>query len=218
MSSLLVWFVILILFLSGVSRNSGGLVAFSVVAAVAWGLVLLNRRSSKPPMPAMAPRPRPTSRLPAGDDDTNSMKYDAFSCKSCGAQNPAGVAISPVCDFCGAAAPAPKAPAIPTQTVAAPREVPVDDGIGVSSFGQVCSNCRTYVSVPKKEMPGSFGVEVLLWFFYIVPGILYSMWRRNEDNWKPVCANCDSKNFVPVSSPEGRRLFEAKYGRRPRFD
>lgn len=218
MSNLVVWFVILLLFLAGVSRNSGGLAAFSVIAACAWGLILLNRRSSKPPVPSVVPGPRPLPRAPSRDEDPIAMKYDAFSCKSCGAQNPAGAAISPACEFCGAAAPAPKAPAAPAQIPAAPREMPLDDGIGVSSFGHVCSSCRTYVSVPKKEMPGSSGVEILLWFFYIVPGILYSMWRRNEDNWTPVCANCNSKRFVPVSSPEGRRLFEAKYGRRPRFD
>ena len=212
-----IWIGIVIFFFAGVSSNNGVMAALSVVAACAWGLILLNRQSKKKIEVTAGARPIRYPSAPVPSSNPIAMKHDAFNCKNCGAQNPAGFSDSPVCDFCGAASPLPKTPAVPAAAAAAPKVVQ-DDNIGVSSFGQVCCSCRTYVSVPKKEMPGSTGVEVLLWFFYIIPGIFYSMWRRNEDNWKPVCMNCQGKDFVPVSSPDGRRFFEAKYGRRPRFD
>ena len=142
--------------------------------------------------------------------------FEPFVCKSCGATNAEPGTSASRCDFCGAAAPVVKRPP-PPPIVAAPRVVE-DDSVGVSGSGWVCRQCRTYSSIPRTELPGSTGVEVLLWLLYIIPGVLYSMWRRDDKNAVKVCGSCNGNDLTPVSSPEGRSLFERKYGRRPRFD
>lgn len=39
-----------------------------------------------------------------------------------------------------------------------------------------CTNCE-YVGKPKVYTRGSLAVEILLWLFFLVPGLLYSIWR-----------------------------------------
>lgn len=61
-----------------------------------------------------------------------------------------------------------------------------------------CSSCGT-IELPKVHTPGSFGVEVLGWLFFIVPGVLYSMWRLSAR--KQVCAGCGATTLLPPDSP-----------------
>ena len=52
---------------------------------------------------------------------------------------------------------------------------------------------------------GSFGVELILWLFAIVPGLIYSIWRLNTRYCG--CLTCKS-NMLPTSSPRGKKLIE----------
>lgn len=67
----------------------------------------------------------------------------------------------------------------------------------------ICSNCGT-IGKPKTIVKGTFLIEVVLWLFLIVPGIIYTLWRVST-KYKG-CSTCDSKNIVPLDSPRGKEL------------
>jgi len=47
-------------------------------------------------------------------------------------------------------------------------------------------------------MKGNGWIELVLYLFYIIPGIIYSIWRRSgEPN---VCPLCKAAGLVPVSA------------------
>ena len=51
---------------------------------------------------------------------------------------------------------------------------------------------------PKMETRGHFAIEVVLWLCFIVPGLIYSVWRLVSKH--PVCASCGAAVLVPTSS------------------
>lgn len=67
----------------------------------------------------------------------------------------------------------------------------------------VCVVCGN-VGKLKSETPGSMVIELILWLFFIIPGLIYSFWRLSSR--KMVCAVCGSPNMVPVDSPRGKKL------------
>lgn len=64
-----------------------------------------------------------------------------------------------------------------------------------------CQNCGT-VGVPKKHVKGSFWIEVVLWLFLILPGLVYSIWRLTSKEL--VCPSCGAPNMIPTDSPKAR--------------
>lgn len=73
----------------------------------------------------------------------------------------------------------------------------------------VCRQCES-VGTPEKEMPGNLAFGCALFFFFVVPGILYSIWRlTNKTN---VCQFCGSEDLVPKHSPAGERIIEEHNG------
>jgi hypothetical protein len=69
----------------------------------------------------------------------------------------------------------------------------------------VCSSCGA-VSVPKRGNKGSFGVELVLWLFFIVPGLIYSLWRQANEERR--CRACNGTSMVPLDSPRGQKLYK----------
>ncbi len=67
----------------------------------------------------------------------------------------------------------------------------------------VCSSCGT-VGNTKKVTKGSFFIEIILWIFFIIPGLIYTIWRLTSRYNS--CAVCNSTNLVPVDSPVGQKL------------
>lgn len=43
----------------------------------------------------------------------------------------------------------------------------------------------------------------MLYMFYIVPGVIYSIWRRSGS---PACAACGRRSVVSAQTPVGQRL------------
>jgi len=68
----------------------------------------------------------------------------------------------------------------------------------------VCRVCD-YAGPVRIETPGSFLIEVVLWIFFIVPGVIYSLWRHASR--REVCRNCGSRMMIPPGSPELQRYF-----------
>lgn len=79
---------------------------------------------------------------------------------------------------------------------------------------KICKDCGA-VGDPKQVTKGSFFIEIVLWCFFLVPGLIYSIWRLSSRH--EACKTCDSKAIVPLSSPLGKnwRLSAATWRRRP---
>jgi hypothetical protein len=69
----------------------------------------------------------------------------------------------------------------------------------------ICSACGT-TGKPKSETPGSILIEIILWLCFIVPGLIYSIWRHTKRH--DVCRSCGAAQLLPVDSPAGRSLAE----------
>jgi len=69
----------------------------------------------------------------------------------------------------------------------------------------ICKACGHYGD-PGKQTSGSFGVEVVLWLCFLIPGLIYSIWRLSTR--KDICAKCGSPDLIPVDSPIGKKLFK----------
>jgi hypothetical protein len=61
-----------------------------------------------------------------------------------------------------------------------------------------CLNCG-FVGKPKQNTPGTLSMEVKLWLFFVVPGVIYSVWRRLATYQG--CAMCRTQRIVPADSP-----------------
>ncbi len=68
----------------------------------------------------------------------------------------------------------------------------------------VCPACG-YAGEAKQKARGNGLVEFILWFFFIVPGLLYSLWSRGGKG-KSVCPKCGNEKLIPMDTPMGKKL------------
>lgn len=60
-----------------------------------------------------------------------------------------------------------------------------------------CPNCG-YVGKPKKFTKGSILIEVVLWLMFLVPGLIYSIWRlTTKYEGCPRCKFANVYEFQP---------------------
>lgn len=86
--------------------------------------------------------------------------------------------------------PAPASPVpSPAKTVAPTSET-------ISRY--YCTNCLTRPSTA--AMKGNGWIEFALYLFYIVPGILYSIWRRSGP--RNGCPTCGKATLIPAGAAE----------------
>lgn len=73
-------------------------------------------------------------------------------------------------------------------------------------FGKkyACKNCQFVGFYPKTKVRGNVGLELGLYIFFIIPGILYSLWRAGGAY--KVCPQCGSKEIVPMGTPAAEAL------------
>ena len=67
----------------------------------------------------------------------------------------------------------------------------------------LCTTCG-YIGVPGKANRGSGMVELALWFFLIIPGIIYSCWRSSAKYI--YCPACKKETLIPATSPVAQKL------------
>ena len=67
----------------------------------------------------------------------------------------------------------------------------------------ICSNCG-YVGKSKSVTKGSTLIELFLWLLFIIPGLLYSLWRLSSRY--QACPKCGASHMVPLDTPRGRKL------------
>lgn len=61
-----------------------------------------------------------------------------------------------------------------------------------------CMTCGVEAP-PISRTRGSIGMEVVLWVCFLVPGLIYSVWRLTTR--RMVCSACGAENIIPVQSP-----------------
>lgn len=69
----------------------------------------------------------------------------------------------------------------------------------------ICATCGSRGN-PTPTTRGSILIEIILWLCFIIPGVIYSIWRLTTRY--NACPACGSKEMIPASSPNGRRLIE----------
>lgn len=65
-----------------------------------------------------------------------------------------------------------------------------------------CLKCNS-LGAPKKVTSGSIIIEFILWCCFLVPGLIYSVWRLTTR--KKACGVCGSVDIVPDDSPAAQR-------------
>lgn len=68
----------------------------------------------------------------------------------------------------------------------------------------ICTICG-YTGEANKKARGNGFIEFILWWFFLVPGIIYSIWSRGGSG-KNVCPKCGSTTMIPVNTPIGQRM------------
>lgn len=67
----------------------------------------------------------------------------------------------------------------------------------------ICSSCG-FVGNPRTFVKGNFGIEVILWLLFLVPGLIYTIWRLTTK--QSACPQCKKPTMIPVASPVGQEL------------
>ncbi|MDD2915614.1 MAG: hypothetical protein PHP70_09875 [Gallionella sp.] len=69
----------------------------------------------------------------------------------------------------------------------------------------VCTSCG-YVGEPNAITKGSIWIEVVLWLCFLIPGLIYSMWRMSMSSQQNVCPSCGQTALIPAESPIGKKF------------
>jgi DNA-directed RNA polymerase subunit RPC12/RpoP len=68
----------------------------------------------------------------------------------------------------------------------------------------ICTTCGAQTDMPQSKSSGSFVIEILLWLAFVIPGLLYSLWRQSTR--RKVCPACGSATLIVANTPDGRKL------------
>jgi hypothetical protein len=84
------------------------------------------------------------------------------------------------------------------------RGAPVPEQIICPSLF-ICTTCG-HLGRRKMSVRGHDGIVVILLLFFIIPGIIYAIWRSTTKT--KVCIECGKDTTVSVTSPVGEKLIQ----------
>jgi len=67
----------------------------------------------------------------------------------------------------------------------------------------ICTNCG-YQGKPSTITRGGIGTEIILWLLFIIPGLLYSIWRMSTKY--TACPKCKKPTMIPLDSLMGKKI------------
>jgi len=70
----------------------------------------------------------------------------------------------------------------------------------------ICAHCG-FQGKPVSQTKGSIWIEIILWLFFILPGVIYSIWRLSTR--AKVCPKCKQPNMIPLDTPQGKKLADS---------
>jgi len=73
----------------------------------------------------------------------------------------------------------------------------------------ICRNCET-ISEPKIIPVGNVAIEIILWLFLLIPGIIYSIFVRSRPD-KLLCPSCNQDAMIDPYSPVGQQILKKLY-------
>lgn len=73
------------------------------------------------------------------------------------------------------------------------------EGAVASSARYLCTSCGIQSDRGAKVTKGNFFIEVILWLCFLVPGIIYTIWRLTTK--QVVCQACGKPTLIPSDSP-----------------
>lgn len=71
----------------------------------------------------------------------------------------------------------------------------------------ICRMCR-HIGPLELNKKGKLSIETILWVLFLIPGLVYSIWRRTG-RWF-ACPDGGSYHLVPLRSPMGRDALAKK--------
>lgn len=74
--------------------------------------------------------------------------------------------------------------------------------------GMICPNCGTR-GEPKTITKGNLAIELILWLCFLIPGLIYSIWRMTSK--VQGCPSCGQPDMINVTTPNGKLLIEKFY-------
>lgn len=75
----------------------------------------------------------------------------------------------------------------------------------------VCTHCG-HVGATKTITRGSIVIEAILWLCFLIPGIIYSVWRHTSRF--EACPSCNTTNLLPAKSPLGQKFIKENFPER----
>lgn len=68
-----------------------------------------------------------------------------------------------------------------------------------------CTKCYAHGPLRKeRSLRGSWATELLLWCFFLLPGIIYTSWRASGPK-EYRCPKCGSTEMIPLDSNRARQ-------------
>ena len=71
----------------------------------------------------------------------------------------------------------------------------------------ICPSCQ-YVGESKGIAKGSRKMEITLWCFLLLPGVLYTLWRQSKDGQYQGCPQCHEANVRLIKEKNGKHTSE----------
>ena len=84
----------------------------------------------------------------------------------------------------------------------------------IGKMAIICTRCGSVSKRAQRTMQGSFLMECFLWLLFIVPGLIYSIWRLTTKG--RACPACGSRDIVPLTTPMGQKL-QRQFAAQPPF-
>ncbi len=85
------------------------------------------------------------------------------------------------------------------------REAAAKNNAARAANMPVCTNCG-FQGKPKLYTKGNLLLEIFLWLIFLLPGIIYSIWRH-ASRYKG-CPECGAANMIPATSPMTKKILE----------
>jgi predicted RNA-binding Zn-ribbon protein involved in translation (DUF1610 family) len=81
----------------------------------------------------------------------------------------------------------------------------ITTGKATQQGSMICPNCGTQ-GEPKSITQGNILIELVLWLCFIIPGVIYSIWRLSSR--KEACPACGQTGMIGITTPNGQLLLK----------
>jgi hypothetical protein len=72
----------------------------------------------------------------------------------------------------------------------------------------VCTACG-HAGSSKTITKGHLALEIMLWLFFLLPGMIYSVWRHASRY--EACPICGNANLLPISAPMAQKFLKENF-------